>query len=215
MAANLGGGGSRIQLGTFNYETAADWVFYALTRNDDGVFTCYQGRTDGTLNWVSGEYAGFILKSGLPFCIAQDGTGNYGNKFVGSIDDAALWTRALRHDEVRRIYESGRAGTAIGGLLGAPAATAQWTGAGDVSDMADPDNWSCADGDGVPLAGAQRDAFVRQGLERTRRLEDRERLQNRPSREVPDAQRLQRRERRGERLHDHGLDGGHDEPRHP
>ncbi len=154
VAANLGGGGSRIQLGTFNYETAADWVFYALTRNDDGVFTCYQGRTDGTLNWVSGEYAGFILKSGLPFCIAQDGTGNYGNKFVGSIDDAALWTRALRHDEVRRIYESGRAGTAIGGLLGAPAATAQWTGAGDVSDMVDPDNWSCADGDGVPLAGA-------------------------------------------------------------
>ena len=35
------------------------------------------------------------------------------------------------------------------------------------------------------------------------------------SSDAPDAQRLQRRERRGERLHDHGLDGGHDEPRHP
>lgn len=155
VAGNLGGGGSRIQLGTFDYETASDWLFYALTRNDDGVFTFYQGRTDGTLNWVSGEYAGFVLKSGLPFCIAQDGTGNYGQKFVGSIDDAALWTRALRHDEVRRIYESGRAGTGIGGLLGAPAATAQWTGAGsDPSDSTDPANWSCADADSNPLPGA-------------------------------------------------------------
>ena len=92
------------------------------------------------------------MKSTYPFCIGQDGTGNYGSKFVGGVDDVAIWTRALRHEDIRFIYESGLAGLAISDLY-APA-TAVWTGAGsDPSDPFDPDNWSCADEEANPLPG--------------------------------------------------------------
>ena len=36
-------------------------MFFAFTRNADGAITLYQGRSDGTLDWISGEFSGFSL----------------------------------------------------------------------------------------------------------------------------------------------------------
>ena len=57
------------------------------------------------------------MKSGLPFYIGQDGTGAYSHPLAGDVDDFALWTRALSHDDIQRIYESGRQGLTLGELL--------------------------------------------------------------------------------------------------
>jgi hypothetical protein len=133
---------NRLDMGPFDYDgDASTWMFFAFTRNSDGVITLYQGRSDGTLDWISGEFSGFTLESGYPFYIGNDATGNYSKPFIGGIDDFGLWTRSLTHDEIRRIYESGRAGTALGGLLAAGPATATWTGAVS-SDPANTANWS-------------------------------------------------------------------------
>ena len=117
VVMNMGSGSERLLIGTFDYEATSRWTFYAVTRTDEGVITTYQGRSDGTLNWASGTFNAFVLKTGLPFCIGQDGTGAYSKKFVGGVDDFALWTRGLSHDEIRRIYEYGRAGMELGDLL--------------------------------------------------------------------------------------------------
>ena len=58
-----------------------------------------------------------VLDSGLPFYLGQDGTGRYGCTYNGFIDDFALWTRTLSHDDVKRIYEAGRKGLALGDIL--------------------------------------------------------------------------------------------------
>ena len=141
---------NRLDMGPFDYEDdASAWMFFAFTRNADGAITLYQGRSDGTLDWISGEFSGFSLESGYPFYIGNDASGNYSKPFVGGIDDFGLWTRALTHAEIRRIYESGRAGTALGGLLAAGPATATWTGAVS-SDPANAANWS---GNALPSTG--------------------------------------------------------------
>jgi hypothetical protein len=57
------------------------------------------------------------LATGMPFCLGQDGTSARKNGFSGDIDEFALWTRSLSHDEVRRIYEAGRKGIELGELL--------------------------------------------------------------------------------------------------
>ncbi len=110
-------GSGRLDFYPFDVESASLWTFYAITRNDDGVITVYQGRSDGTLGWACGTFDGFTLESGCPFFIGQDGNGNYSKKFVGAVDDFALWTRGLSHDDIRRIYENGRAGMELGDLL--------------------------------------------------------------------------------------------------
>lgn len=115
FSLNAGTGSARLDIGPFDQENGK-WTFYAITRNDDGVFTMYQGRSDGTLDWASATLDGFVLKN-YPFYIGQDGTGAYDKKFVGGVDDVALWTRGLSHDEIRRIFESGRAGANLGDLL--------------------------------------------------------------------------------------------------
>lgn len=141
---------NRLDMGPFDYEDdASAWMFFAFTRNADGAITLYQGRSDGTLDWISGEFSGFSLESGYPFYIGNDTSGNYSKPFVGGIDDFGLWTRALTHAEIRRIYESGRAGTALGGLLASGPTTATWTGAVS-SDPANAANWS---GNALPSTG--------------------------------------------------------------
>ena len=121
VVMNAGSGSSRLLIGTFDYEGTYEnptlWTFYAVTRSDEGVFTTYQGRNDGTLNWASGTFDDFVFKNGFPFCIGQDGTGKYDYLFMGDVDDFALWTRSLSHEEIRRIYEYGRAGMELGELL--------------------------------------------------------------------------------------------------
>jgi len=53
----------------------------------------------------------------LPFCIGQDGTGAYRCPLNGDVDDFALWTRDLSHEDVRKIFEAGRQGLPLGELL--------------------------------------------------------------------------------------------------
>ena len=110
-------GSGRLDFYPFDAEDASVWTFYAVTRSAEGVITVYQGRSDGTLDWSCGTFTGFTLESGYPFYIGQDGTGNYGKHFLGDVDDFALWTRGLSHEEIRRIYESGRSGMELGDLL--------------------------------------------------------------------------------------------------
>ena len=133
----------RIDMGLMDYEATNDWTFYALTRNADGVITLYQGRQDGTLDWISGELSGFTMASGYPFVIGNDAGKTYDRYFIGGVDDFGLWTRSLTHDEISRIYSAGRAGVALGTLASASAgpATATWTGTVS-SDMTNPANWS-------------------------------------------------------------------------
>ena len=114
---NAGDGANRLDIGPFDNEGSSAWTFYAVRRTDDGVITVYQGRSNGILGWTCGTFDGFTLASGLPFCIGQDGTGGYSKQFVGGVDDCALWTRGLSHDDIRRIYECGRAGSPLGDLL--------------------------------------------------------------------------------------------------
>ena len=138
---------NRLDMGPFDYEdNASTWMFFAFTRNAEGVITLYQGRNDGTLDWISGEFSGFTLESGYPFFIGNDATGNYSKPFIGGIDDFGLWTRSLTHDEIRRIYEAGHSGTALGDLLAVGPATATWTGAVS-SDPFVAGNWN---GNAVP-----------------------------------------------------------------
>ena len=155
VSLNGGSGSAGFNIGPYHVEGNTKWTFYAISRWNDGTHIIYQGRSDGTLNWISTTFDDFVLKTSNPFCIGQDGTGNYSSKFVGGVDDVAIWTRALRHEDIRNIYESGLAGVPLGDLIASAPATALWTGAGsDPSDSADPANWSCADAESNPLPGA-------------------------------------------------------------
>ena len=155
VTLNAGSGSSRIDVGSYFVEGNTKWTFYAITRRDDGVHVIYQGTSDGTLYWLATTFDAFVLKTPYPFCIGQDGTGAYKQKFEGGVDDVAIWTRALRHEDIRSIYENGLAGTALGDLVAAAPATATWTGAGtDPADMNDTNNWSCADAESNPIPGA-------------------------------------------------------------
>ena len=106
-------GGGRFDLKPYDIELGA-WTFYAVTRSRDGVVRFYQGCRDGRLYWMS-ENAGIALATGTPFHVGADGDGAC--RFSGEIDDFALWTRTLSHEDVRRIYEAGLHGTSLGGLL--------------------------------------------------------------------------------------------------
>jgi hypothetical protein len=109
-------GRKRHDLGVYNPEFG-EWVFYAGTRGPDGVVRFYQGRGDGYLYCVADDLSDIAFRTGLPFFIGQDGTGRYKYPFVGDVDDVAIWTRTLTHGEVRRIWEAGRSGKALGDIL--------------------------------------------------------------------------------------------------
>ena len=108
--------GGRTDLGPCVVE-CGKWTFFAATRGSDGVLAFYQGGLDGYLYRLTADGSGLRLKSGLPFFVGQDGTGCRDKSMKGEIDEFALWTRNLSHGEVRRIYEAGRKGVALGDLL--------------------------------------------------------------------------------------------------
>lgn len=108
--------GGRFDLGPFNVE-CGKWVFYAVTRDRYGSVRFYQGGQDGHLYWLSENAASIVASTGAPFCIGQDATGNHACGFDGFVDDFALWTRTLSHEDIRRIYEAGRMGIPLGDLL--------------------------------------------------------------------------------------------------
>ena len=103
------GGKKREDLGVYNTDYG-QWTFYAVTRDADGVVRFYQGRRDGYLYCVADDLSDIAFDTGLPFFIGQDGRGVYGHPFVGDVDEFAIWTRTLSHEEVRYIYETGLAG---------------------------------------------------------------------------------------------------------
>ena len=109
--------GRRNDLGVYDVEYGK-WTFYAATCDSAGVLRFYQGGPDGHLYMMSENVSGVKVATGLPFYIGQDGTGKYGCPFKGDIDEFALWTRTLSHEDVRKVYEAGRMGVEIGELLG-------------------------------------------------------------------------------------------------
>lgn len=102
-------GKKREDLGAYNPDFGK-WTFYAATRGADGVIRFYQGRRDGYLHCVADDLSDIAFVTGMPFFIGQDGRGVYRHPFVGDVDELAIWTRTLAHEEVRRIYEAGLAG---------------------------------------------------------------------------------------------------------
>ena len=110
---NCGRAGKRREdLGVYNPDFG-QWTFYAATRGADGVVRFYQGRRDGQLYCVADDLSDIVFETGLPFGIGQDGRGVAEYTFVGDVDEFALWTRTLAHEEVRRIFESGLAGKGL------------------------------------------------------------------------------------------------------
>ena len=109
------GGKKREDLGAYNPDFG-QWTFYAATRGADGVVRFYQGRRDGYLYCVADDLSDIAFGTGMPVFIGQDGRGVYRHAFVGDVDEFAIWTRTLTHEEVRRIYEAGLAGKALPAL---------------------------------------------------------------------------------------------------
>lgn len=109
-------GGGRLDLGPFDVERGK-WTFYAVTRDRFGSVRFYQGGQDGWLYWLSENAWKIDAATGSPFYIGQDSTGAYPCGFDGFVDDFALWTRTLSHEDVRRIYEAGRKGIPLGDML--------------------------------------------------------------------------------------------------
>ena len=102
-------GQKREDLGAYNPDFG-QWTFYAATRDTDGVVRFYQGRRDGSLYCIADDLSDIAFDTGMPFYIGQDGRGVYRHPFVGDVDEFAIWTRTLSHEEVRHIYEAGLAG---------------------------------------------------------------------------------------------------------
>jgi hypothetical protein len=115
VKCNVGNGSARNDV-YFTGEGASVWTFYAMVGNN-GSFTVYHGKSDGTISSQTMSIANFTMASTYPFYIGQDGTGNYDKKFVGKVDDFALWNRALSTADIQRIYEFGRSGAGLGELL--------------------------------------------------------------------------------------------------
>ena len=99
-------GGKREDLGVYK-PVHGQWAFYAATCGSDGVARFYQGTPDGTLYCIADDLSDIVLQTGLPFSIGQDGTGAFPDAFVGDIDEFAIWTRTLSHEDVRRFFEDG------------------------------------------------------------------------------------------------------------
>ena len=101
----------------FSGEGSGKWTFYAMVCSN-GTFYCYQGKSDGTFNAKNPQaLSTFDMDTGYPFVLGQQGNGADGSKFIGKLDDFALWTRALSHEDIQRIYEAGRQGLPLGELL--------------------------------------------------------------------------------------------------
>ena len=106
----------RIDVGTYDVEYG-NWTFYAVTKDRDGVLKVYQGSSDGWLYCIYEDARDIRFSTGMPFFLGQDGTGRYSRTFEGFIDEFGFWKRTLSHEDVKRIYDSGRRGLSLGDLL--------------------------------------------------------------------------------------------------
>ena len=116
------------------------WNFYAISHTSDGKFCFYQGNNVDSFITVEDSdppnSPTFTLvydavANRRPFYLGQDGTGAYGSKFVGKLDEFALWTRGLSSSDINSIYQNGRKGHALDSLL-KPGISMSDLGAGNI-----------------------------------------------------------------------------------
>ena len=62
---------------------------------------------------MADDLSDIAFETGLPFGIGQDGRGVAEYTFVGDVDEFAIWTRTLAHEEVWRIFKAGLDGERI------------------------------------------------------------------------------------------------------
>ena len=114
---NCGRDGMRREdLGVYNPDFG-QWTFYAATRGEDGVVRFYQGRRNDRLYCVADDLSDIAFETGLPFCIGQDGRGVAEYAFVGDVDEFAIWTRTLAHEEIHSIFRAGLVGNGLQSLV--------------------------------------------------------------------------------------------------
>ena len=99
------------------------WAFYAISHTADNKFHYYMSTSLGTLATISELDAPNFkmlfddVAARMPFHLGQDGTGTYSRKFVGKLDEFALWTRGLSFSDINAIYQNGRKGHLLDDLL--------------------------------------------------------------------------------------------------
>ena len=99
------------------------WTFYAISHTADDKFRYFMSSSSGTLATISElDAPDFKMlfddpAARMPFHLGQDGTGTYTSKFVGKIDEFALWTRGLSPSDINAIYQNGRRGHLFDDLL--------------------------------------------------------------------------------------------------
>ena len=99
------------------------WTFYAISHTADDKFRYFMSSSSGTLATISElDAPDFKMlfddpAARMPFHLGQDGTGTYSRKFVGKLDEFALWTRGLSPSDINVIYQNGRRGHLLDDLL--------------------------------------------------------------------------------------------------
>ena len=147
--------------------TLKKWNFYAISHTSDGKYCFYQGdNVDAFIKVVEYDHPTFTLvydavASRRPFYLGQDGTGTYGYKFTGKLDEFALWTRGLSSSDINAIYQNGRKGHTLDTLL-KPRISMSDLGAGNIRlsfDGARTENYELYVGSGSVDCGADRFAW--------------------------------------------------------
>jgi hypothetical protein len=102
-----GDSGSRRDLDTAANSASlgvSSWSLVVMTVDRDGPTKLYiNGVNTGTIPVSSTG----TFKSGLPWNVGQDGTGQYGVEFNGAVDELAIWRRALSAAEATQLWGSG------------------------------------------------------------------------------------------------------------
>ena len=108
-------GAKNIEFGQF--DRTDGWNFYALTIDANGTMYFYNGAESGYLYHMAFKADDAVIASKLPIYIGQDGTGKHAQGFTGELDDVALWNRGLGREDITKIFEAGRKGVDLNGLL--------------------------------------------------------------------------------------------------
>ncbi len=95
---NIGDGANRIDL---NGGTVADgqWHHLALVADRDGDAVIYQDGEEMTRTSLA---AIGDINSGLPICLAQDGTKTYGHYYSGNVDEVRIWNTVRTVEQLQQ-----------------------------------------------------------------------------------------------------------------
>lgn len=78
------------------------WYFYTFTWNSTGEYLYLNGNLENQSSYGGG----WELTGGAP--VIGERSGIYDNEFDGTIDEFGVWDRALSHQEVSQLYNSGQ-----------------------------------------------------------------------------------------------------------